>query len=226
MRPLKRSLIGPRGPRSLFSQRFSLESLFFLGGPKFRPGMARPGRAPTGSRQARLRAGAAHRSPPGREDGHPPKPPPPPLGRKPPPAPPPPASRGRASLTESGRPMKGCWLKRLNRLFRVGAVEEFDEGESSRPSGFAVDRQRRLGTEDRQQRNARANLLRSPHRAYCRRTNAQPRTLTSLIGLERLRPGKRHNAHAARTWEWHVRTRQAQSRQRLGWDQGLERPAG
>ena len=62
-RPVKRSLIGPFGPRSLFSQRFSLDALFFFGGPKFlRAGRTRsarrgPAKAPlAGGRQSRHRA--------------------------------------------------------------------------------------------------------------------------------------------------------------------------
>src|SRR6185503_3661048 len=104
--------MGPRGPRSLFSQRFSLELLFFFGGPKFLPGgpVGGPDRKPPGPPGPLKPPGRGPPNPPpGRGPEKPPPPPPP--GRKPPP-PPPPASRGRASLTESGRPMKGCWLKR------------------------------------------------------------------------------------------------------------------
>src|SRR5437763_54091 len=78
MRPENRSLIGPFGPRSLFSQRFSLPALFFFGGPKLR---ARSPTVPGGPKPPTPRGGP--NPPPGGRGENPPGrgPPNPPPGR-------------------------------------------------------------------------------------------------------------------------------------------------
>src|SRR4029453_11587536 len=108
---LKRSLIGPLGPRSLFSQGLGAAVAFFFGGPNLLksddgpPGRGPPGRkpppGPPGAGRGPLKPPPPPPKPPPRGRNpppHPPKPPPPPgpLGRKPPMAGR--SSRGRASL--------------------------------------------------------------------------------------------------------------------------------
>src|SRR4029079_15127239 len=115
----------------------SLELLFFLGGPKFLPGTMPPGGGPERNPPGPPPIGRGPPKPPA-PGGRPPlkPPPPPPPGRKPPGAPPP-ASRGRASLTERGRPMKGWWL---NREIACSAIARSRNSTNANPRGPPVSR--------------------------------------------------------------------------------------
>ena len=95
------------------------------------PGAAKAATGPW-TAEAAARTRRATPKPPGRG---PLKPPGPPAGRKPPPAPP--ASRGRASLTESERPMNGCWL---NRLMASSAIGRSRYSTKAKPRGRPVSR--------------------------------------------------------------------------------------
>src|SRR6187399_1009869 len=134
--------MGPFGPRSLLSHRFSPPTVFFLGGPKFLPpGWGAPNPPPPGR---------GLYPPPGPPGRGPPNPPPGPLGRGPPkplllgapgrgPKPPPAgrSSRGRASLTDKLRPMKGCWL---NRSTACSATVRSRNSTKANPLGRPVSR--------------------------------------------------------------------------------------